>query len=148
PVFDQQSIILSEMKVRIAKLLKLELIARIETPMAVLVGKCDAWLHLLGGQAFKDPVVSGTLDLDVIQANSTRLREFMKGICPAVVANAESISQRVVYFPVSSFGHAPVKVGPGDYVPDPRALKPFMVEIPVLWLLSQIASDLVPARNG
>ena len=146
PVLDQQSIILSEMKVRIAKLLKLELVSRIDTPMAVLVGKCDAWLHLLGGQAFQNPVVSGSLDLEVVRANSTRLREFMKGICPAVVANAESISHRVLYFPVSSFGHAPVKVGPGDYVPDPRALKPFMVEIPVLWLLSQIAPELVPAR--
>jgi len=148
PVFDQQSIILSEMKVRIARLLKLELVSRIETPMAVLVGKCDAWLHLLGGQPFQNPVVSGGLDLKVVHENSARLREFMKGICPAVVANAESISQRVFYFPVSSFGHAPVKVGPGDYVPDPRALKPFMVEIPVLWLLSQIAPDLVPARSG
>jgi hypothetical protein len=147
-VFDQQSIILSEMKVRIARLLKLELVSRIETPMAVLVGKCDAWLHLLGGQAFQNPVVSGGLDLEVVHENSARLREFMKGICPAVVANAESISQRVFYFPVSSFGHSPVKVGPGDYVPDPRALKPFMVEIPVLWLLSQIAPDLVPARSG
>ena len=45
---DQQSVILSEMKVRIAKLLKLELMQQIDTPLAVVVGKCDAWIHLLG----------------------------------------------------------------------------------------------------
>ena len=144
PILDQQSIILSEMKVRISRLLKLELVSRINTPMAVLIGKCDAWLHLLGGQSFQNPVVAGALDVGIVHANSARLREFMKGICPAVVANAESISNEVLFFPVSSFGHAPVKVGPGDYVPDPRALKPYMVEIPILWLLSRIAPELVP----
>ena len=48
PAFDQQGVILSEMKVRIAKLLHLELMQQIDTPMAVLIGKCDAWIHLLG----------------------------------------------------------------------------------------------------
>jgi hypothetical protein len=60
------------------------------------------------------------------------------------VANAESISDQVCYFAVSSFGHAPVKIDPGDYVPDPRRLIPMFVEVPPLWLLSQIQPDLVP----
>jgi hypothetical protein len=70
----------------------------------------------------------------------------MKRICPQIVANAESISRRVLFFPVSSFGHAPVKLGPGDFVPDPRQLKPFEVEIPILWLLSCIEPGLVPSQ--
>src|SRR5262249_20331444 len=92
------------------------------------------------------PVTGGALDLQVLRQNSNRLRELVRKICPAVVANAESISNDVFFFPVSSFGHAPVRVGPGDYVPDPRSLKPFMVEVPLLWILSRIAPDLVQSR--
>jgi hypothetical protein len=71
----------------------------------------------------------------------------MKRISPSIVANAESISQNVLFFPVSSFGHAPVRLGPGDFVPDPRQLKPFQVEVPMLWILSGIEPALVPGES-
>lgn len=145
PVMDQQGVILSEMKIRIARLLKMELIDQIETPLAVLIGKCDAWLHLLGSKALRQPVCAGRLDLDAVHDNSVRVREFMKKTCPAIVANAESISRRVMFFPVSSFGHAPVRLARGDYVPDPRQLKPFQVETPMLWVLSRVEPKLVPS---
>ena len=144
PVIDQQGVILSEMKVRLAKLLKLDLTQQIDAPLAILIGKCDAWKHLV--EPFHNPILPRALDLPAVLYNSELLRELMKEICPAIVANAESISRRVLFFPVSSFGHAPVRVGPGDYVPDPRRLEPFQVEVPVLWILSQIAPELVPAR--
>jgi hypothetical protein len=67
-------------------------------------------------------------------------------VCPSIVANAESISRRVLFFPVSSFGHAPVRLDAGEYVPDPRQLRPFEVETPVLWVLSRIEPQLVPAQ--
>jgi hypothetical protein len=146
PAFDQQGVILSEMKVRIAKLLNLELMQHIETPMAVLIGKCDAWIHLLGSDLLREPVSGGLLDLEALAHNSHQVRQLMKRICPQIVANAESISRRVLFFPVSSFGHAPVKLGPGDFVPDPRQLKPFAVEVPILWLLSCIEPALVPSQ--
>jgi hypothetical protein len=146
PVLDQQSVILSEMKVRIAKLLKLELMSQIDTPLAVIIGKCDAWTHLFKDRPFLNPVQTGGLDLEALAHNSNQVRQLMKSFCPAVVANAESISRNVMFFPVSSFGHSPVKLGPGDYVPDPRRLQPFLVEVPVLWLLSRIAPNLVPPR--
>jgi hypothetical protein len=148
PVMDQQSVILSEMKVRIARLLKLELMEHIDTPLAVLIGKCDAWLHLLGRDALRNTIAAGRLDLDAVVYNSNLVRELMKRISPPIVANAESISRRVLFFPVSSFGHAPVRLGPGDYVPDPRQLKPFQVETPILWILSCIEPALVPAQSG
>jgi hypothetical protein len=146
PAFDQQGVILSEMKVRISKLLHLELMQHIDTPMAVLIGKCDAWIHLLGAELLRAPVNGGCLDLEALTHNSLQVRELMKRICPQIVANAESISRRVMFFPVSSFGHAPVKLGPGDFVPDPRKLKPFQVEVPILWLLSCIEPALVPSQ--
>jgi hypothetical protein len=148
PVMDQQSVILSEMKVRIAKLLKLDLMEKIDTPLAVLIGKCDAWLHLLGPDALRNTIVDGRLDLAAVTYNSNLVRQLMKRISPAIVANAESISRRVLFFPVSSFGHAPVRLGPGDFVPDPRQLKPFQVEMPMLWILSCIEPALVPGQPG
>jgi len=146
PAFDQQGVILSEMKVRIAKLLHLELMQPIDTPMAVVIGKCDAWIHLLKPDLVRAPVTHDGLDLEALAQNSLHVRELMKRICPQIVANAESISRRVLFFPVSSFGHAPVKLGPGDFVPDPRQLKPFQVEVPILWLLSLIEPALVPSQ--
>jgi hypothetical protein len=148
PVLDQQSVILSEMKVRISKLLKLELKHQVDAPLAVLIGKCDAWLHLLRDTPFRNPVKPGILDMEGVHYNSGVLRELMKRICPTIVANSETISRNVLFFPVSSFGHAPVKVGPGDYVPDPRKLEPYMVEVPILWILSCIAPELVPTHIG
>ena len=148
PVLDHQSIILSEMKVRITRLLKLDLTAQIEAPLAVLIGKCDAWLHLLGEEPFRNPVRRGFLDLDAVEENSHILRQLMLRISSPVVANAESISRQALFFPVSSFGHAPVKVGPGDFVPDARRLQPYQVEVPLLWILSRIAPGLVPSRGG
>ena len=148
PVVDQQSVILSEMKVRIAKLLKLGLMEQIDAPLAVVIGKCDAWVHLLGPNALRDPIVDGRLDLEALTHNSGQVRELMKRICPPIVANAESISRRVLFFPVSSFGHAPVRLGPGDFVPDPKQLKPFQVEMPMLWILSCVEPSLVPTQAG
>jgi hypothetical protein len=114
--------------------------------MAVVIGKCDAWIHLLGPELLRAPVINGHLDLEALAHNSAQVRELVKRICPHVVANAESISRNVLFFPASSFGHAPVKLGPGDFVPDPRQLKPFQVEVPILWLLSRIEPALVPSQ--
>jgi len=144
-VLDQHSVILSELKVRIAKLLKKPLVDQIEAPLAVLIGKSDAWIHLLGAPPLRNPVQPGKLDLDALLENSHRVRRLMMSVCPEIVANAESISRYVLFFAVSSFGHAPVKVGPGDYVPDPRLLRPYQVEAPMLWMLSRIAPGLVNA---
>jgi hypothetical protein len=114
--------------------------------MAVLIGKCDAWIHLLGEEKLREPVTGGHVDLEALAHNSALVRDLVKRICPSIVANAESISRNVLFFPVSSFGHAPVKLGPGDFVPDPQQLKPFQVEVPILWLLSRIEPALVPSQ--
>jgi hypothetical protein len=145
PLLDQQDVILSEMKIRIQKLVRMNGSAKIKQPLAVLIGKCDAWMYLLGKDCFQNPVANHSLDLAVVRRNSALIRSLMLNICPAIVANAEEISQAVMFFPVSAFGHPPMKIGAGDYVPDPAKLRPFMVEISSLWLLSQIRPDLVPA---
>ncbi len=99
PALDQQGVILSEMKVRIAKLLNLALMQRIETPLAVVIGKCDAWIHLLADTPLREPIVNGVFDLDAVQANSNHVRDLMRRIAPQIVANAESISNKVMFCP-------------------------------------------------
>jgi hypothetical protein len=143
PIVDQQEVILAEMRARIRKLRRLPGNEKIEQPLAVLVGKCDVWIHLLGPAELENPLADEKLNIEAIDRNSNRLRALLLEICPTIVANAESISSQVRYFPVSSFGHPPVRVPTGDVVPDPKALQPFMVDVPPLWIFSIIAPDLL-----
>jgi hypothetical protein len=145
PVVDQQDVLLSELRVRVHRLLNLGVGQRLDRPLAVLVGKCDAWMHWLGREPFVDPVQSGCLDRAKVEQNSKAVRELLLELAPTIVGNAETTSSQVTYFPVSSFGHAPLKVDSGSYVPDPGQLQPILAEIPVLWILSIIRPDLVPS---
>ena len=171
PLMDQQQIILAEMRVRLAKLLNLGLGKKVTTPMAVIVGKCDAWMGLLRRdhpagsnrigadcaeplrarldrmRPFVNPIRGPGLSRSAIEHNSALLRELMTEIAPTVVANAEGISNQVRYFPVRSFGHTPLKAeinGEFAIVPDPKQLQPMMAEIPPLWLIAQIEPEMVP----
>lgn len=144
---DVQDIILSEMKTRIMKTNHHAVGQRIRTPLAVLVGKCDAWMHLLGENALYHCVSDGHLRLDKIASNSKVTRDLLLDICPSIVANAESLSENVCYFPISSFGHTPEQTSNGQIAPDPTRLQPILLEIPTLWVLHQIAPNLFPASD-
>jgi hypothetical protein len=145
PVVDQQDIILAEMRARIQSIRNLRSGELINTPVAFVVGKCDVWLQLLNGTPLKTPLSDGSLHAKAIEENSEVVRELLHRLCPAVVANAEALSTNVMFFAASSFGHTPLKIGPGEYVPDPSRLEPVHVEVPVLWLLSQLSSPLIKA---
>ena len=148
PVVDQQDIILAEMRARIQTIRNLRPGERINTPVAFVVGKCDVWLQLLNGIPLHEPLRDGTLNKTAVEHNSTVVRELMHGLCPPVVANAEALSTNVMFFAASSFGHTPLKIGPGEYVPDPAKLQPVHVEVPLLWILSQICPPLIATCNA
>lgn len=140
---DQQDTLLAEMEVRIKRLLNLDGRARVKTPLAILVGKCDIWLPLLG-EAPLDPVLNGAgLDLGAINRNSQRIRAFLTDIAPNIVANAESLSEDVTFFAVSSFGHSPVRLPDGNLAPDPQLLHPLYVEQPFLWALAKTMPNML-----
>jgi hypothetical protein len=88
------------------------------------------------------PISGGKVDLSVVKENSDRIRQLLYHLCPAVVANSEALSSNVKFFAASSFGHTPVKFGEGKWGPDPGQIKPVFVEVPPLWILSQICPDL------
>ncbi|HTV61851.1 MAG TPA: hypothetical protein VMH30_04700, partial [Verrucomicrobiae bacterium] len=77
PVVDQQDIILSEMRARIQTIRNLRSGETIQTPVAFIVGKCDAWLQLLNGKTLRDPVHGGELDASAIEENSGVIRQLL-----------------------------------------------------------------------
>jgi hypothetical protein len=146
---DQQDSIMAEMEVRVKRLLGLEPGRKIDTPMAVLIGKCDVWKHLVAWDKFKNPLHDGCVDHAIVDANSALLREFMVKVDPAIVAHAEGLARTVRFFAVSAFGHSPARIsagaGAGLLAPDPARLDPIQLEVPTLWALSRLAPELIPA---
>lgn len=143
PIVDQQDIILAEMRARIQVIRNLRPGEPITTPVAFVVGKSDVWLQLLDGKPRREPLHDGKVDLAAVEENSRVVRDLLHSLCPAVVANAEALSTDVMFFHTSSFGHTPLKIGPSEYVPDPAKLHPMQVEVPLLWILSQISPALI-----
>ena len=146
---DQQDIILAESEVRIKSLLGLDSRQRIATPFAVIVGKSDTWGHLLGQTEIRSPILEGRLDIGIVRANSKVVRALLLDLCPAIVANAETISSDVMYFAASPLGCSPVEFTDARGVkmigPDPQKLNPRHAEIPTLWVLSKVAPGMVPS---
>lgn len=153
---DIQDTILAEAKVRVKKVLGLDAATKLDKPLAVVVGKLDVWSELLPSNSLAQPVNDGEFDQAAVDENSQVVRQLMLDVCPQVVASAEAISNNVRYFPVSSFGCSPEIIGYGKdsksgndipiLSPNPSNINPILVEIPVLWILSQVERELIPSR--
>jgi len=148
PVVDQQDIILAEMRVRIQAIRNLRPGEMVGTPVAFVAGKCDVWLQLLDGTPLREPLHDGTLFKGAVEANSDSIRSLLHRLCPALVANAEALSSNVKFFAASAFGHTPIKIGPGEYVPDPARLNPIHIDVPLLWILSQVCPKLIATSDA
>ncbi len=148
---EQQDVLLAETEVRIKSILGMESSQRISTPLAVLVGKCDTWQHLLGDTPLESAMRDAKLDLPALRRNSARIRALLCDVSPAVVANAEAISSEVMFFAISPLGSSPVvftdAAGGRKLGPDPGRIAPIAVEVPTLWILSQIAPGMVPSHS-
>jgi len=144
---DQQDSILAELESRMKRVLGLPAADRIRTPLAFIVGKSDAWAHLLP-EPLEGCVTGRGLDLGAIDRNSRRVRALLAETCPGLVACAESLAADIRFFAVTSFGHSPVVIaeGPnrGRIAPDPRRLDPRQVEAPLYWLIHRACPDILP----
>ena len=138
---------------RIKQILGLATAERIATPMAVIVGKSDAWIEMLGPEPLM-PLLDeqgeeAIILMSNIKSNSDRVRNLLMDVCPAIVANAEAISSNVCYFAASPLGHPPIKFndsgGTERIGPDPQKLDPQRVEDATLWVLSQLAPNIFPS---
>ncbi|MDC0220085.1 hypothetical protein OAL58_08920, partial [Verrucomicrobia bacterium] len=149
-VLDNVTVILSEMRNRIQKLTGSP---KLKSPLAFIVGKYDAWHHLVPeGRQYFETRTDNCLINQSIEENSNLTKEILTGICPGIVTLAESLSEKTRFFPVSTFGVPPISIpdpngnGPPMIVPDPMQLEPRFVDTPVLWLMSQMDPNLVPIR--
>ena len=143
---DEQDTILAEMGIRVKKLKDKDSHEYIDTPLAIMVGKCDVWKSLLPENSLQIPEGRPLTDSE-IDTNSVLTRSLLLEYCPTIVANAESISSNVRYFPISPLGHSPKEIleGPlqGKLAPVPNRLKPILSTAPTLWALKQIAPDIL-----
>jgi hypothetical protein len=153
---DQQDILLAESETRIKEILGLSSSERIATPFAVIVGKSDAWLEMLGDEPLLPAIESGPrggsrIRLDNLRANSERVRDLLLDVSPSIVANAEAISSDVMFFAASPLGHPPVQFedaqGHLRIGPDPAKLDPQRVEDATLWVLSKLAPAMFPSHS-
>lgn len=153
---DQQDILLAESETRIKEILGLSSSERIATPFAVIVGKSDAWLEMLGDEPLLPAIEAGPrggsrIRLDNLRANSERVRDLLLDVSPSIVANAEAISSDVMFFAASPLGHPPVQFqdaqGHLRIGPDPAKLDPQRVEDATLWVLSKLAPAMFPSHS-
>ncbi len=143
---DEQDTILAEMGLRVKKLKAKDSHELVDTPLALIVGKCDVWKSILPEDALALPE-DRPLTEDEMAQNSEATRLLLLEYCPTIVANADSISTLVRYFPVSSLGHSPkeIEAGPlaGKLAPNPRRLKPILATAPALWALKLAAGNVL-----
>ncbi len=139
PIVDQQDIILAEMRARIQGIKNLRMDETPNAPVAFIVGKCDTWVHLLKDTPLRDE----PFNKSATESNSRIVRNLLLRLCPSVVANAERLSSNIKYFATSSFGHTPEKIGPGEFAPVRNRLRPVRVEMPLMWILSQITPSIL-----
>lgn len=149
----RQALMLSEMEIRLRTSLNVHPGEKIDKPLAVIIGKCDTWMPLLGPEPLLPIVVQGKLRPKNMEANSDRLRELLFRICPHICMNAEAISEKVCYFAASSLGAPPVEfrdeeTGQTLIGPASGQLTPFRVTDPVIWALSCLEPSLFPLSQS
>ncbi len=145
----RQSTLLAETEMRLRTALNLPPGRKVNTPLAIIIGKSDCWQHLLGPEPLLPVVHNGRVCEKNVEANSARLREQLFRIAPQICANAEAISGTVRYFAATSFGQPPIyftdeQTGNTLLGPKNADLKPAHVTDPIIWILSTQAPGLLP----
>ena len=151
--FDQ-NVILAEMSERLRSWRQISFGESHDVPLAIVVGKHDLLGDLLPlDQLATNVCPNGNVSAAAIDANSAATHSFLLEYCPDIVGAAEAISSNVKYFPASSFGSPAAVIaglkneeGKDQFGPVPNRMKPYLVEAPFLWLLSEIEPNLIPKK--
>lgn len=148
----RQAILLAESEMRLRTRLNLPPGKKLEIPMAIIIGKCDTWSHLLGAEDLLPITRHGMYIPENVDHNSARLRNFVFNIAPNICTNAEAISSNVRYFAASALGSSPIEItdehsGAMLLAPVSGNIRPFRVTDPLLWALHCTAPSLIPASQ-
>ncbi len=155
-----QDRILNAASENVKKRLGHESASPLDVPLVVIVAKFDAWRSLLksalpnscSGRDDGSERVHG-FRISEVEAVSRKVRALLWDFCPAIVTAAERFSRRVAYIPVSATGCSPIRVGVSPenkpiYKFRAGAIKPEWVEVPMLWILSQVTNGIVPTAKS
>ncbi len=146
----KQGLLLAETEMRLRTRLNVPPGRKVNVPIAVMIGKCDIWQHLLGPEPLLPIVRHGVYLPDHVNANSARLRRFLFNISPNICSNAEAISDNVRYFAVSALGKSPIEcmddlTGRVVIAPDTSGIDPIRVTDPFIWALSCCENNIFPS---
>ena len=148
----RQISLLAETEIRLRTELNLPPGRKINKPLALIIGKCDTWLHLLGPEPLLPIVRNNQIRMDNVDANSERLRELLFRIAPQLCVNVEAISSNVRYFAASSFGRSALEFTDetGETIlGSPGApLTPIRVTDAFFWSICNLAPKLLPSYNS
>ena len=137
---ESQELLLSELENRIRVLHQLSPFGKLNTPLAFVLNKIDMIDDWEPITKLVDPWNGRHFNSMIVEENSRILRQGLLERVPALVARAESLSEKVVYFASTTFGHSPRPIKTGELSPIPKKMKPNGVEIPVFWWLSSWSS--------
>lgn len=157
---DPQHVVVATADQSIKKHLGREIAQPLDIPLVVVVSKFDAWGHLLG-ESLPDLHVSSQLNAiqvrrlrtSAVERISRRVRELMLALSPEIVAATDRLSRQVTYVPVSATGCPPRHLGDdaeGRPILRFRVgdLQPRWAEVPLLWMLARLETDLVAVESG
>jgi hypothetical protein len=147
----RQETILNEAANRSRRLAGISERRKLQQPLLVVVPKLDAWRNLLDAPIETEPFIANAVenrwhavDLDRVEEVSARLRVVLQHLTPEFVAVAESISDFVLYIPVSSLGHPPQRYPDRDGLGiRPADIKPIWVTVPFLYMFARWSSGLI-----
>lgn len=156
---EPQDVILATADQNVKKWLGREVANPLDKPLVVILAKFDAWRHLVKGDLPQFATGSegdfSTLHgflAEEVERVSEKLRELLLSLCPSIVTTAERFSRKVCYIPTSATGCSPVVVGRDasgkpDYKFRRGSIRPIWAEVPLLWILHQLTTGLVPEAS-
>jgi hypothetical protein len=138
----RQETLLTEMINRMTSYRGLRAGRRIDIPLIVVGTKADVWRHLLpdgaGAPPWRRSATLGTsaIEMDALASVSLSVRHWFAKACPEMVTAAEAAFRHVFYIPASALGHNPPPDSRGAVAVLPREIRPWWVEVPLLYVLA------------
>lgn len=144
----RQDQILNEAANRIRTQAGLSQREKYQKPLIIVMTKFDSWGPLLCDFELQQPVQDlgdkHSLDLDMIDSISDKMRELMTQYAPEFLNAAEGFAEKVMFIPVSALGVSPeIDDDTGMLGVRPNDVQPCWAEVPLLYLLSR--SGLIPS---
>jgi len=151
-----QSTILGEAAMRVRQYANIPPNKKLDQPLMVLVSKADIWEKLIAEDFSTEPYVdppspgSGRMSLvDAVRVKkvSAKIRSWLAGHAPELVATAEDSFKQVMYIPISPLGCSPkTQDGSKLLLVESGRIRPHWVTVPIAYAFATWATGLVASK--